>query len=1116
MLLDDEDWDWDVSTPKRAAPPEFVRLQAASSGTRGSGTGRGGRPARVDKYKDRVEEEEGKRVSVEREALMETRINADFQGKEVKTQLAKGEIIKSDSQSAWRSKIEKEIGVELLEKNVSLLNEVENLVETRSESMHLVFGKLKNECQKFYRQDTSRNKVEILNSVVFLVLNREIVRLNLKVSNLEEKLTRSVSQTENASLNPQIRELEDALDKKNVSLSRENKNPVIDPNNQRPYPEESSKQHIHHESNLSKDFPRAYIPKIERETPNYTLSAPTKWNTDGKSQIDVNILPMLKNRAPLDLDFLRKFEIMRHFIPFTTLKPNGELLDQLRDCHLKSISPRIQDFFEITLPSGSARLWHYVDHVSEQPFNDVIYKVIIRISSNDDAESPFEIELLPPSLDSICRARCLFKSDRFLRVEYDKEMLKLPSKKLPRAINICGRTYEFLVNRDSYCYFFATQSSAKEAHSFPKISTLEVVDKLVSIKANLDLTINKFSSRLALGFSNILTAIPVEKCILIEDVVCNGNIMTDGCAPIGSALMQQIKIALALPQHSKVSAVQGRFGSAKGVWYLDPYVDPDTIYIRKSQLKYSSKTPKCLEIIGFSKASGSAKLNRQLVSLLETLGVPPSILVDMQTEMVERIRKRLFGFDPFVVANYAEKLMKANDNPNDDNSVFKQLMTLILSGFDKSNFYVKSLLNAVFGRLVSGMKERAKIEIEDSRMVLIVADPSGELKPGECFLQFANSPDDEEDDFSRIMQGPVAVARNPCHLASDLRLLQCVDIPALRHFREVLVLSVHGEIPEAEYLSGGDYDGDRVFVTWDARITQFVENKPIPKMDSIDSLFEEDKTQVREIVESGNFSLLVNYLFDSYVASKSLLRLFSHFHMKLSDMHSLHHEQCIELAYVCRKLLDSGKTGVKLKDDYVRKWSELLMDAPVPHWYPRGNSTANTRQSTSAIAHMYDSLEKWIKMDLDFKNVTYAYDDDLMEIYKAIPVRESRVMEIKMQRLFDEYNAELSMMTTLDPGNDGDNIGKRFRRKLFSGARSREDMEQIAVIAYKITADRSLEISKPMDFCWKVCGDVLESIKAFGVERKNQSYDIDRPVPLVIPRSYLRRLAIDQRTLIFD
>jgi hypothetical protein len=275
------------------------------------------------------------------------------------------------------------------------------------------------------------------------------------------------------------------------------------------------------------------------------------------------------------------------------------------------------------------------------------------------------------------------------------------------------------------------------------------------------------------------------------------------------------------------------------------------------------------------------------------------------------------------------------DDPNNENNLLGRIFSMILSGFDKTNPFLKSLLNALFARNIQGIKERAKIELVKSRSVLIVADPTNTLKPGQCFLQLLRN--DDEDDKIGIFTGKVAAARNPCYLYSDFQLLECIDVPELRHFEEVLVLSVQGDRAAAEIFGGGDYDGDKLFITWDPRIIANMNPKPAPDVISakLDSKFEKQEIPIMQLLDAKGHDGLMTFLFDQFVESKRLLRIFSFWHMKLADQFGLFDKRVIELGCACVKLVDAAKSGVRPQKEYVHKLEAYMQNFQVPHWYPK-------------------------------------------------------------------------------------------------------------------------------------------------------------------------------------
>ena len=59
-------------------------------------------------------------------------------------------------------------------------------------------------------------------------------------------------------------------------------------------------------------------------------------------------------------------------------------------------------------------------------------------------------------------------------------------------------------------------------------------------------------------------------------------------------------------------------------------------------------------------------------------------------------------------------------------------------------------------------------------------------------------------------------------------MLEAVDIPALKHLKNVIVFPTNGPRPHPDEIAGGDLDGDQFFVSWDAELTKIL---PVEAMD---------------------------------------------------------------------------------------------------------------------------------------------------------------------------------------------------------------------------------------------------------------------------------------------
>ena len=99
-------------------------------------------------------------------------------------------------------------------------------------------------------------------------------------------------------------------------------------------------------------------------------------------------------------------------------------------------------------------------------------------------------------------------------------------------------------------------------------------------------------------------------------------------------------------------------------------------------------------------------------------------------------------------------------------------------------------------------------------------DPTGSLAPGMVYVLSGGEP----------LRGSVVVARAPCLHAGEIRCLEAVTTPALDQWRaqlgaercgSVCLFATCGTRAEADTM-GGDYDGDRFFVAWNAQLVAYV------------------------------------------------------------------------------------------------------------------------------------------------------------------------------------------------------------------------------------------------------------------------------------------------------
>lgn len=128
-----------------------------------------------------------------------------------------------------------------------------------------------------------------------------------------------------------------------------------------------------------------------------------------------------------------------------------------------------------------------------------------------------------------------------------------------------------------------------------------------------------------------------------------------------------------------------------------------------------------------------------------------------------------------------------------------------------------------------------------------VADISGKLKKGECFVQFTQNCENSEESYRRVRHQPrrhkmtvlpdgtkLTVMKSPTYHPGDVRILKHRYIPELSHLNDVIVFPVSGlDRPHQHEIHESDLDGDEYFVTWDKRLIPQKEAKPLPPTEKI-------------------------------------------------------------------------------------------------------------------------------------------------------------------------------------------------------------------------------------------------------------------------------------------
>ncbi|KAL5117752.1 hypothetical protein ACEQ8H_004362 [Pleosporales sp. CAS-2024a] len=669
-----------------------------------------------------------------------------------------------------------------------------------------------------------------------------------------------------------------------------------------------------------------------------------------------------------------------------------------------NITVEFLDKLEAMDPKRAVHLLERVvdtQHVYYDPME--IFKIRTKTSLNEKVPTycimqrsaiitPTMIHVASPVMETSNRItrRYAADADRFLRVKFSDErtegvLRSLPYKRADAAFNrirralkngivVAGRYYEFLAFgnsqfREHGAYFYAPPYSMS-------------ADDIRRSLGNFDhiKTVAKFGARLGQCFSTTRAMRVKVTVVKILDIERNGYNFTDGVGKLSLFLAQMAAQELGLSNafDDPPSLYQFRLGGCKGVLALDPNITGSEVHIRPSQFKFEADYTG-LEIIR-SSALATPYFNRQIIVVLSDLGVPDHVFIRKQRDMVNDYERAMTDEDTAI-----SKLRKHIDM----NQTTLTMAGMVLDGFMKSRDpFVMSLLRLWRASTIKNLKEKARIAIDNGAFVLGCVDETGKLKGHvnesqfktyatqeeklatlpEIFLRIDDTASSSKRGHYVVIEGLCILARNPSLHPGDLRVVRAVNVPALHHLKNVVVLPQTGDRDLASMCSGGDLDGDDYMVLWDQDLLETLNDINVPPMDftPLKALEKEGPIGVSDISE----------FFVTYMQNESLGQI-AHAHLAQADSQpdGVNSQICLELAELHSRAVDYPKSGVAAQMNpnlRPRKW---------PHFMEKKHVSAQqTYRSTKVLGKLYDQVQL-----IDFKPVWDSpFDTRVLEAYKLI------------------------------------------------------------------------------------------------------------------------------------
>ena len=372
------------------------------------------------------------------------------------------------------------------------------------------------------------------------------------------------------------------------------------------------------------------------------------------------------------------------------------------------------------------------------------------------------------------------------------------------GLNICGRRFEFLGFSQSslkeHSAWFL--SPFKDVHSGQYV----VADSLRSNLGNFSdiRCAARFAARIGQTFTNTSHSLDIEpgETREIEDVIRDPYIFSDGVGTISQTTIERIWKATEInDKEPKPVVYQIRIGGSKGVLSLDKTLEGSQICLRPSMKKFEARNTK-LEI-----ANKGRKLpfflNRQMIVILETLGLPSENFLSLQKKEIARLQIASHDFDEAsrLCQQYGlgraarlQKILHTLEsecvNPIFEMPFFRKLNSLALS------FALKQI------------KYKSRVAVDRSWKLIGVMDEFKYLREGQIYVCLK----DDETGAVECLYGHTLVTRSPSLHCGDIQNVHAIGSVDSTHplssLYNCIVFSSEGARPLSNQLSGGDLDGD--------------------------------------------------------------------------------------------------------------------------------------------------------------------------------------------------------------------------------------------------------------------------------------------------------------------
>lgn len=472
-------------------------------------------------------------------------------------------------------------------------------------------------------------------------------------------------------------------------------------------------------------------------------------------------------------------------------------------------------------------------------------------------------------------------------------------KVLENGIPVAGRVYSFLGFSHSSLRSHSAWFSAPFVDKTGALQTYGVI-----IRSLGDFQHIRVPARCAARIGQAFSETPAYVSLLsngisaysIPDVrsADRARIVSDGIGFISQDALDVIcdRLGGAAP-----TGLQIRWAGAKGMLCLNPVVPGRAIYFRESMVKFPSDDRENLEICDAATKPLRFVLNRQLIKILEDMGVPDHWFLSLQARELDRLRA--VTADAYNTGTFLQ--LQGIGNGFYLSTFIK---TLDRYGIDyRADHFLRAVVESVVLRELRLLKHKARIPVPKGVTLFGVMDETGFLEPDEVYVTY-----DRDHRFGRslvddsLADGRVLVTRSPALHPGDIQKATMRTPPPghpLRALRNCIVFSRWGDRDLPSQLSGGDLDGDLYNVIWDPDM------RPARRFAPADYPRVTARELDREVTRQDMANWFVDFM------KSDVLGMIAMRHLVLSDQRDLGtcDPDCLQLAMLHSTAVDFSKTG---------------------------------------------------------------------------------------------------------------------------------------------------------------------------------------------------------------